>query len=107
LEGVEKVDDIKRGQKVWVSFKNELKETTVKSVGPKYVTVEYNSEVRFDRKTLRRAGSYSSSYFIIVDIEKYEKDRYRKGLIDKIKNFKWEFVVKEDLEKIVNILKEY
>ena len=101
------MDDIKRGQKVWVSLRSEIKETVVKSVGPKYVTVEADSEIRFDRKTLRKSGSRSSLYFIIVDIEKYEKDRYRKGLIDKIKNFKWEFVVKEDLEKIVNILKEY
>jgi hypothetical protein len=101
------VDNIKKGQKVWVSLRNGIKETIVKSVGPKYVTVEYDSKIRFDRKTLRKAGSYSSSYFIIVDMEKYENDRYIKGLIDKIKNFKWEFVDKDDLEKVINILNKY
>lgn len=98
------MNDIKRGQKVWVSLRNVIIETTVKSVGPKYVTVEYDSSIRFDRKTLRRAGSGGSRYFIITDIEKYEKDQYCKGLIDKIKSFNWESVNKEDLEKVVDIL---
>lgn len=100
------MNDIKRGQKVWVLLKNELKETTVKSVGYKYITV-YGIEILFDRRTLRKAGSHNSSYCIITDIEKYKKDQYDKGLIDKIKSFKWELVDKEDLEKVVDILRDY
>lgn len=99
--------DIKRGQKVWLLLRNEIKETTVKSVGPKYITIEYDSRVLFDRKTLKRAGSRSLSCFIITDIEEYKKDQYYKGLIDEIKNFKWELLDREDLEKFVNILRDY
>jgi uncharacterized protein with ACT and thioredoxin-like domain len=101
------VSDIKRGQKVWVSLKNKIKETTVKSIGPKYITLE-NISILFDRRTLTKAGSSNSKYFIITDIENIEKYvEYYKRLIDKIKNVKWENVNKEDLERIADILRKY
>ncbi|MDF2880052.1 MAG: hypothetical protein K0R54_609 [Clostridiaceae bacterium] len=99
------MNDINRGQKVYVSLKNEIKETTVKSVGSKYVTLECDSSILFDRRTLRKAGSGHSKYFIITDIKKYEE--YYKELIDRIKDFKWDKVNKEDLEKVADILKKY
>lgn len=103
------MNDIKRGQKVWASLRNGIKETTVKSVGYKYITLEYDSRILFDRKTLRKAGCGGSRYFIIIDIEKYVKDQdqYYKELIDKIKRFQWESVDREDLDKVADVLKEY
>lgn len=101
------MNDIKRGQRVWIQLENEIKETVVKSAGYKYVTVEYNSDLLFDRRTLRRANSRNSFCCVIVDLEQYKKDQYIKGMIDKIKNFKLELVDKQDLEKIVDILREY
>lgn len=102
------MNGIKKGQKVWVSLKGQIKEATVKSAGYKYIILD-DIEILFDSKTLRRVGNRCSPYFIIIDIENYVKDQdqYYKELIDKIKGFKWEDVDKEDLNKVADILKKY
>lgn len=102
------MNGIKKGQKVWVSLKNEIKETTVKSAGYKYVTLN-DIEILFDSKTLKKVGNKHSPYFIITDIEKYVKnqDQHYKEIIDKIKSFEWKSAAREDLDKVADVLSKY
>lgn len=41
---------------------------------------------RFFKNTLREVNGAGESSFIILDIEKYKKDKYYDNLIDKLKN---------------------
>lgn len=41
------MDEIKRNQKVWVSTRRGIHETVVKSIGSKFITLEYNSRKNF------------------------------------------------------------
>lgn len=102
------MNNIKKGQKVWVSLRGEITETTVKSAGYKYITLE-DTDILFDSKTLRKVCRKNSPYFIIVDLEKYlkEQDQYYKAIIDKIKKFEWESADRAVLDKIADVLKEY
>lgn len=47
------------------------------------------------------------SSFIILDIEKYKKDKYYDNLIDKLKKFTWNAIKREDLDKITEIMRNY
>ena len=99
---------IKKGQKVWVyngTFKN-IKETTIKSSGYKYVTVEANTRKKFHKDTLEEVDDYGSPSFIILDIKKYQEDIYYENLISKLKRFDWR-IEREDLEKVAKIIADY
>lgn len=101
------MSNIKKGQKVWVSVRNRIEETIVKSAGSKYITLEYDSRIKFDRDTLIEVNGFGSPSIIILDIEKHEKDNYYRKLVYKMESVKWENVTREDLDKIADILKEY
>ncbi|APQ78604.1 MULTISPECIES: hypothetical protein [Clostridium] len=47
------------------------------------------------------------SSFIILDIEKYKKDKYYDNLIDKLKKFTWNTIKREDLDKIAEVIRDY
>lgn len=103
------METIKRGQKVWVSMPmyGEVKETTIKSVGNKYITVECKSGRKFHRDTLKEVDSCGIADFIILDLEKYEEDKRYSSMIRRFKKFDWSILDREDLEKIEDILRDY
>lgn len=101
------MDNIKKGQKVWVSIYGNIQETTIKSVGSKYVTVECNPRRKFHRDTLREVDAHGVADFIILDLDKYEEDKRYSSMIRKFKKFDWSILDREDLEKIEDILRDY
>lgn len=98
------MSSVKKGQKVWVSLRRGIKETIVKSVGSKYITLEYDPRIKFDKDTLKEVDSCGLLYFIILDLEKYETDRYYSDLISKLGNFEWNTIKREDLDKVAEII---
>ncbi len=59
------------------------------------------------KNTLREVNGAGESSFIILDIEKYKKDKYYDNLADKLKKFTWNAIKREDLDKITEIIRNY
>ncbi|KEI94102.1 hypothetical protein N494_18460 (plasmid) [Clostridium botulinum A2B7 92] len=103
--------DIRKGQKVWICIyqgrTSKIEETIIEAVGRRYITVEACKKKRFFKNTLKEVNGAGEPSFIILDIEKYKKDKYYDNLIDKLKKFIWNNIKKEDLDKIAEILRNY
>ncbi|RHW65594.1 hypothetical protein DZC34_08270 [Clostridium botulinum] len=103
--------EIRKGQKVWVCIyqgrTSKIEETIIEAVGRRYITVEACKKKRFFKNTLREVNGGGESSFIILDIEKYKKDKYYDNLIDKLKKFTWNAIKREDLDKITEIIRNY
>ena len=101
------MDEIKRNQKVWVSTRRGIHETVVKSIGSKFITLEYNSRKKFYRNTLKEVNACGVADFIILDLKEYQDDIFYNSLIRKFERFDWDILDREDLDKIENILRDY
>lgn len=103
------MENIKRGQKVWVSIPmyGEVKETTIKSVGNKYITLECNLRKKFHRDTLKEVDARGIADFIILDLKKHEEDKRYSSMIRRFKKFDWSILDREDLQKVEDILRDY
>ncbi|APF25177.1 beta barrel domain-containing protein [Clostridium sporogenes] len=103
--------DIRKGQKVWICIyqgrTSKIEETIIEAVGRRYITVEACKKKRFFKNTLKEVNGAGEPSFIILDIEKYKKNKYYDNLIDKLKKFIWNNIKKEDLDKIAEILRNY
>lgn len=97
--------DIKNGQKVWLKIKSkEPIETTVNSVGRKYITLNYDKRIKFDIDTLRQVGGYGAPHFIILDIDKYNQEVKHSILVNKIERTDWAHIEAEKINEIAKIL---
>jgi hypothetical protein len=96
--------DVKKGQTAWISRGNRIEETTISSVGRQYVTVEWDKRIKFNADTLVQVDSHGIPYFIILDIEKYNRDKYYSNLISEIKSFDWHSIGTEKLDEIAILL---
>ncbi len=97
--------ELKRGQKVWVWHKKgEPKETTIKSVGPKYIRAECDDRVKYDRETLREINGCGYARYIILDLEEHKKDVYYREIKAKLRRFDWSKLDRNKIDKIVEIL---
>ena len=103
--------ELKKGQKVWVwdNLFKDIKETTIKSIGRKYITVEGRcSRIKFDVNTLSEVNPFGIASFIIPDLEAYNREKYYNELKRKLKYFDWsQNIEEEDLDAIYKIVKEY
>lgn len=98
--------DLKKGQKIWVAIHQrniEIKETTIKSVGSKYITTNYDARIKFSRDTLREFDSYGYPSYLILDIEEYNTNNYYNDLIFKLKKFDWN-INRNKIDEIAKIL---
>jgi hypothetical protein len=96
---------MERDQKVWVwQDRKGIQQTTIKSCGRKYIRTNLDDRIRFDVNILTEIDSHGYASFIILDLEKYQKDAYYTGLRWKIKDFNWNKVTRENLDKIAEIL---
>lgn len=99
---------VTKGQTVWVSRSGRgIKETTVNSSGKKYVTLSYDSRIRFDSETLREVDGTGCSSFIITDIEKYNIDQRYSEMRSTLKKFVWGSMEREDIDKVMAIVRNY
>lgn len=101
------MNEIKKGQTVWITTRRGIKETTVKSVGSKYITVEHNKRIKFHKNTLKEVDACGVADTIILDLDEHNKAAYYNALINKLEKFNWNTVSRDDLEKIENIIKNY
>ncbi|MBD5640771.1 hypothetical protein HYI18_19675 [Clostridium botulinum] len=103
--------EIRKGQKVWVCIyqgrTSKIEETIIEAVGRRYITVEACKKKRFFKNTLKEVNGAGESSFIILDIERYKKDKYYDNLIDKFKKFTWDIIKREDLDKIAEVIRDY
>lgn len=86
--------------------KNEIIETKIKSIGPKYITVE-GSDLKFYRNTLRECCSRGLASFLIEDIEEYNVEKLYSEIISKLERFEWNKLNRKDLNIINVILEKY
>jgi len=102
--------EIVKGQRVWVFLnigKSRIIETTIKSIGPKYITLYADGRLKFYRSTLREVNGVGVSSYIILDLDEYNKNQYYSNLITKLKNTDWKHIDREDLEKVADIIADY
>jgi hypothetical protein len=99
---------IKEGQKVWVwQDRCGITETTIKTIGRKYVFLSYPSKVKFNIDDLKEHDYCGSPAFIILDIEEFnQQQRYEKIKV-KLYRMNWDKVKEEDLAKIESIMQDY
>jgi hypothetical protein len=97
--------EIKKGQVVWVNSRNGIEETKVVSSGRKYITLEWNTKIKFDKETLRQIGGCGFGRSVIVDIDKYNKDLYYNNLISRLENnFDWRNLSRDKLDEVAKLL---
>ena len=101
---------LKKGDTVWLwshlKRKEEIKETTVKSSGTKYITTEYDDRIKFDACTLREVNGCGHSAFLITDLVKHKIDNHYKDLISALNNFKWAELSRAELDSVSDIIKQ-
>lgn len=97
---------MEKGQKVWVWRDREgIQETTIKSIGRKYIRTNLDDRIKFDINTLREINGVGFGSFLILNLKEYQKDAYYAGLRWKIKRFDWDSIDRKSLDKIAEILK--
>ena len=105
-----KKQSLKKDDKIWIAITRRdtcVIETTIKSIGKKYIKVNYDERIRFDVNTLQEIDGYGFASFLIIDLEKYNRDRYIKSIVRKCETFKWNTLEEEDLISIKHILSRY
>lgn len=91
----------------------EIKETVVKKVGRKYVTVSCPWEQKyenFNADYLMEATSYGSSSYLFPSkkaVEEYVEKEELIRLLNRLDSYHYERCSLEDLKKITEILKKY
>ena len=97
--------DIKKNQKVWLKIRsNEPIETTINSIGRKYITLNHDKRIKFDIDTLSQVGAYGIPQLIILDIDKYNQEVKYSRLVNKIERTDWTHIETEKINKIAKIL---
>ncbi|WP_236896964.1 hypothetical protein [Clostridium beijerinckii] len=98
---------IKKGQKVWVwQDRCGITETTIKTIGRKYITLEYPYNMKFNIDDLKENNYCGLPAFIILDIEEYKREQHYDSLKIKLRRTNWDKVKQSDLDKIEEIMKE-
>lgn len=114
-----KLSDFHKGQTVYLhggfdrhDFK--IHETTVTSVGRKYVTVRYLGGIKFDAtKDFREVTQYTPHFTLHLTREEIEEQLERSKKREKVEQaFRWENRLCEkmsddDLDKIIEIINKY
>ena len=97
---------IVKGQKIWV-WRNRIgiEETTVKSVGRKYITINDSRGTKFYKDTLKQANGYGLGDFLITNIEEYNREQFYRNSRSKLSRINWNKVSCENIDKILEILK--
>ena len=97
---------IVKGQKIWV-WRNGtgIEETTVKSVGRKYITINDSRGTKFYIDTLKQVNGYGLEDFLITDIEEYNREQFYRNSRSKLSRTNWNKVSCENIDKILEILK--
>lgn len=86
-------------------FGSRIIETTVKTIGSKYITTSYGIKYYVD--TLREVNACGAASYIILDLEEYEREQDNERKIAVIKKIEWNCIEHEDIDKIFNILRDY
>lgn len=98
--------EIVKGQKIWVwRDRTGIEETTVKSVGRKYITINDTWCTKFHRDTLKQVNGCGLSDFLITDIEEYNRQQFYRNSRSKLSRINWDKVSCENIDKILEILK--
>lgn len=99
---------IVKGQEIWLKHSRQgLIKTEVASVGRKYITLTYDTRVKFDVNTLRQVDYRGNPHYIIDDIEKYNHDRQISNFKERLRTFNWDLLDEDDLYKAIKIINEY
>jgi hypothetical protein len=97
-----------RGDKIWwVSPRrgvSSIVETTIKSVGTKYITTERDSRVKFDVNTLREIDATGYGSFLVMDIDRYKEKQFYLELRRKLSKFDWGIISNETVMEVSKIL---
>jgi len=103
------MENIKKGQKIWIwvdrRFGSRIIETTVKTIGPKYITTSYG--IKYYANTLREVNACGAASYIILDLEEHKKEEEYKRKIKALGKIEWNCIESEDIDKIFNILRDY
>jgi len=96
---------MERGQKIWI-WKDRVGviETTIKSIGRKYITTEYNIGIKFDVNTFQEINGVGNISYLILNLEEYKKNVYYGQLAWKLGKVAWDEVDREKLDQISRIL---
>lgn len=96
---------MEKGQKVWIwSQYYGIQETTIKSIGRKYIRVELDERIKYDINTSHQINSTGYGSYIIFNLEEYKKNVHYQKLRHKLRNYNWEKVDTNSLDKIKAIL---
>ena len=120
-----KKEDFKRGQTVYLlpvrfmafdylKIEKQIIETTVASIGRKYITVKYWDGIRFDiNNDFREVTNYSIEYKLFLSKEDIKEDFKRRKMEERVTtafHFPTYVTMKmtfEELETVFNIVKKY
>lgn len=114
-----KLSDFQKGQTVYLygglrKFDIGIHETTVISVGRKYVTVKFWGEMKFDAtNNFKEVTRYSPNFTLHLTREEIEEQLERSNKMEFVeKAFRWEHRLCEkmnddDLDKIIEIINKY
>lgn len=116
-------DDFYVGRSVYVlqvlncskkPLEERITEVKVKSVGRKYITVDFWGDMKFDiANNFRQVTSYSPHYRLYLTREEIEYEHERFNNIDFVeKSFRWyagitKKLSDEDLATVISIIKKY
>lgn len=99
------------GDKIWlhehIGHSSHIIETTIKSIGRKYITVECSPKKKFYIKNLQQKDDCGISDFLIKDIKQYVEREKRRKKVNKLLRFNWKRLNADDLEQVLNILSNY
>ncbi len=96
---------VKKGQKIWVwRDRCGVTETTVKTVGTKYITIDDARNTKFKVSDLRQHNGCGNVSFLIIDIDEYNRDCHYGKLRTKLRRFDWDGISSEKLDEIEKIL---
>lgn len=95
--------DIKKGDKIHIWTWRGILEEEVLSAGRKYITTNYG---RFYRDSLREVDSRGYAAYIIEDLDKYNQDKHKREIINKLHTTDWLSLSYEDILRVYDIVKE-
>jgi len=103
--------ELKKGQKIWIAItqrKTEITETTIKSIGAKYITTDYDCRIKFNRDTLREVDGTGYSSYLIVNIDEFNINRHYQNIVSKLQRFDWKITRDrlDEIAKILNLIEE-
>lgn len=88
-------------------YYNSVRTSAIRSIGKKYIILDADPRIKYDRNTLREINYCGCPNYIIPDIDEYRENiRYKKALSD-IRQFNYEKMSKDDIYTIKNILDKY